>query len=227
MRNVFLGALVGLAAFGYGQAFMTKGFAEQDFHAKEWKTIERFGRGELEIVAMGHDAFEEWYCADARAGKNGRIQAERVYCLALNEVCAPILRRLPRREQVFLEGMLVSFGDMAKSSFVTGIMATNEGPEWSLPIAKSSTAVVEALYYVLHPSLTAPTVPAVDLEVLYAQISERVAAKLPETKEAGGRMKFLTDYIENKFRNRSERDKAIARGFCVRMTQMALLDPKP
>lgn len=227
MRNAFLGLFLALATLGYGQPFMTKGFADQDFHSKEWKTIERFGRGEREIVAMGHDAFVEWYCADTRAGKDGLVQAERVFCLALNEICAPILLRLPRREQLFMESMLVSFGDMAKSSFVAGIMATNEGPAWSLPIAKSSTAVVEALYYVLHPSLPAPNVPAVDMEALYAQISERVAAKRPENKEAGGRMKFLTEYIEKNFRNRSPREKAIARNFCIKMTQMALLDPKP
>jgi len=225
MRRWILAFMLSLATGGLSQQFRTKAFVDQDFHVKEWKTVERFGKTESDIVRMGHDPFVKWYCDDSRAGTDGRIQAEKVFNLALTECNAPLLQRLSRQEQKFMEDLISGLGDMAKSCFVVGVLSTNESPGWNLPIAESSTAVSETIHAILNPLGPVREEPRIDFEPLFAQVSERLKAKRPNAQNEGDRLRFLTQHLQKIVKDRSDRDKVIVRSFTVRMLKVALLSP--
>lgn len=227
MRRVFLaGILLLLTSLGNAQQFSTLGFANQDFHSKQWPTLEKYGLTEFDIVKLGHDKFVKWYCYPDRAGQNARLDAEKVYYLALNECNAPLLIKLSRKEQLFMEKMITSFGDMAKSCFAAGIMATKEGPEWSLIVAETNTAVAEAAYLVMNPSITFREESSIDLDKTFDEASRRVNAKYPDNKTEGNRLKFLVKYIEDHFKDRSNRERKIARSFIIKMAKNSIFEPK-
>jgi len=225
MRGWVFSVVVSLSALAGAQQFFTQAFQNQDFHSKQWPTIERYGKSELEIVAMGHDPFVKWFCEPGRAGVSGRMEAENVFALALNECNAPLLKKLSRREQKFMEDVYSTFADMAKSSFVTGILATSESDAWSLPIKESSTAVGAAVYSILNPAFQPPTTKLEDLDKLHARVAARMRAKNPAHAEDGGRLKYLAGVIEKLFAPRPKREREIAQRFTVDMVKLALLDP--
>ncbi|MBX7132103.1 MAG: hypothetical protein K1X67_05420 [Fimbriimonadaceae bacterium] len=225
MRFALIASLLVLFTLAHGQTFYTKAFAEQDFHAKEWKTIERFGKTEFQVVRMGHEAFVKWYCDQSRAGIEGRVLAEKVYGLALTECNAPLLLRLPRKEQKFMEDLISALADLAKSAFTTGIQCTNDGPGWSLPVAESSTAVSAVIYATLNPAVAVQDAPNAELELLLAQLNERVRSKRPAIQKEADRLKGLIEHLKDLVNHRSVRDQAIVRSFAMRMLGIALLTP--
>lgn len=119
-----------------------------------------------------HDQIITWYCVDSRAGADGRIQAEEGVQSGADRWHAPLLR-LSRREQKLTEDLISGVGDMAKSLFVTGILSTNDGPGWSLPIAESSTGESETIHAVLNLAVAVRS-QEVDCEPLFVQILEIV-----------------------------------------------------
>lgn len=225
MRFGLIASLLVLSTLALAQTFHTKAFAEQDFHAKEWKTIERFGKTEFQIVRMGHEAFVKWYCDQSRAGVEGRVLAEKVYGLALTECSAPLLLRLPRKEQVFMEALSSALADLAKSAFTTGIQCTNDGPGWGLPVAESSTAVSGVIYATLNPAVAVQDAPSAELESLFAQVGERVRSKRPAIQKEADRLKVLTEHLKDLVKHRPVRDQAIVRSFAMRMLRIALHTP--
>lgn len=224
MRLATLLLLLALATAGHGQQFHTMAFVNQDFHSKPWKIMERYGKSETEIVAMGHDKFVAWYCEEGRAGKAGRVDAEKLYGFALNECNVPILLSLSREEQRFMESAIVAFADMAKSSVVAAVASVGEDREWSLLFAESATVVNELTYAVLRPELPVPKAPNVKLDTLFTTVSERVRARYPRNLSDGDRLKFLIEHIDKVFKDRSNRDKALARAMSVRLAKMALTE---
>lgn len=124
-----------------------------------------------------------------------------------------------------MEEVYSTFADMAKSSFVTGILATSESEAWSLPIKESSTAVGAAVHAILNPAFPTPTTKLVDLDKLHTQVATRLRVKNPKHAEEGGRLKYLAGEIEKLFASRPKREREIARRFTVDMVKLALLDP--
>lgn len=227
MRYVLFASALALTSIGQAQQFYTQAFVRQEFHSQEWKTIERYGRAESEIVKMGHDRFVAWYCDEARAGKEGRVQAEKVFGLAYNECSAPILLRLPRSEQKFMEDAMTAFGDMAKSSVSCAVLSFGEDRPWSLVYAQSSTAVTETVYALLNPRFTPPAaIRPTDLDAICTTVTQRVRARRPDVEGDGGRLKFLDGHIQKIFKDRSPREKALAKAFALKAAQLALVNPE-
>jgi hypothetical protein len=225
MRRVVIFLFLALASFGQAQEFYTVAFARQEFHAEEWKVIERFGKTEGEVVKMGHDRFVKWYCEDARAGKDGRIMAERVYGLALVECSAPFLERLSRPEQKFMEDAISAMADMAKSSVTTAVKTYGENKDWGMSFAESSVAVSETIYALVNPDVPLPRAPKVDWDRVYKTVNEQAKARNPETEDAAGRLQSVAGYLEKVFKDRSPREKAFARAFAAKAANLALREP--
>ncbi|MGV3616509.1 MAG: hypothetical protein ACO1SV_14365 [Fimbriimonas sp.] len=215
-----------LASSSQAQQFSTIPFARQEFRTEAWKAAQRFGKTEDEVVAMGHDRFVAWYCDDARAGKTGRVEAEKVYGLALTECSAPFLLRLSRPEQKFMEDAICAMADMAKSSVTTAVMSFGEDKDWGMSFAVSSVAVSETVYALVNPKVPLPPEPKLDWDRVYRTVNEKTKARNPGEEDGAGRLKFVAGYVEKVFKDRSPREKALTRAFAAKAALLALHEPQ-
>lgn len=194
--------------------------------AQTFQTSDRFDKSADAVVRMGHDDWVEWYCDDSRRGPSGRVEAEKVYCLALHEVIQPVLARRSESEQAFFSDARSLFADLAKTSFVTGMDLSGHSEAWSLPIAESSTAINEAIWLVLQnaPGRLKASRPS-EVEDLLKEIEKKVHEKQPEKMGEVKRYRVLVRKIGEIFAPRSAREASVAQAFMVKMGKLTLLNP--
>jgi hypothetical protein len=191
----------------------------QDFNSSD-----RFGKSAEAVVRLGHDQWVRWYCDETRRGKDGRVGAERVYCLALHEVSQPLLQQRSKADQAFFGEARSYFSDLAKTSFAIGFDLTGYSDAWSLPVAKSNTAINETIWLMLQTG-GLRVGKASEVTDLASQIEDRVNQVRPEKLAESKRYRLLAERIEKRFERRPKREIALARAFMVKMGQLALWKP--
>lgn len=192
---------------------------------QDFQTSDRFGKSADAVVRMGHDGWVNWYCEDSRRGPSGRVEAERVYCLALHELTGPLLHKRTKEDQAFFGDVRSYFADLAKTSFGVGLELTDHDDAWSLPIAQSSTAINETLWRMLKKEKLRQPRKVAEVTDLASRIEAEVQQRRPSLLSDAQRFRGLSKRIEKHFQSRPDYEVALARSFMVDMGRLALHKP--
>jgi hypothetical protein len=192
---------------------------------QDFQTSERFGKSADAVVRMGYDGWVNWFCEDTRRGPSGRVEAERVYCLALHELTGPLLQKRTKEDQGFFSDVRSYFADLAKISFGIGLKLTGRGDAWSLPIAQSSTAINETLWRMLKKEKPRQPRKVSEVNDLANRIEAEVQQRRPSHLSSAQRFRGLSQRIEKHFQSRPDFEVALARSFMVDMGRLALHKP--
>lgn len=192
--------------------------------AQDFNSSRRFDKSADSVVEMGHDRWVEFFCSDARAGKEGRVEAERVYCLALHELNTKSLKTLPPSERTFYSDAFSYFADLAKTSFGIGLERSENKDAWALPIAESSTAINETLWRMLNPNRKKAFITqTLNIDNLADRIEAMTTGQDNQLASDSRRYRSIAKKIELHFANRPALERYGAKLFAVKMGHMALL----
>ncbi|MBC8063553.1 MAG: hypothetical protein H7Y17_01885 [Chlorobia bacterium] len=113
--------------------------------SQSYSDQDRFGKSSQEVVALGHSQWVAWYCDPIRAGANGRVDAEKIYCVALYMRNQSLLEKQTAADRKFYDDCQILFANACKSAFTVGTSIHYFWTGWSLEIAQSSTSINQTI----------------------------------------------------------------------------------
>lgn len=123
--------------------------------AQEFSDSDRYGKTCPDVLAMGHEAWVEWFTDASRGTQStaGMAAAERIYSECMKERTKVRLAGMPEAETEAFRSLEASLETMLKECVTAGYGLTGGGTMWIPMTDAAGVGVQEALWDVLNPDL--------------------------------------------------------------------------
>lgn len=195
--------------------------------AQTFTDQDRFGKTANEILWMGREGWVQWYNDPTRAGADGSIQAEKIYCRALMDRNGILIKKKSKDSQEFFRYWWLQLSHTAKGAMAVLDTRHRNWDGLSLVAAEIATDVNIAMYEMMSdPYTQRPLLNEMAIFEHYEKGKSVLENASEVAKTEYGRLGYSIKEIFRAFSDHPYHERAAVRQFAMRMITVACQSPK-